>query len=237
MKKRLLLVLILSVLALLVLSPAAGGVASADTPEPPSPTDASSAPTPTDLLEGVIVTRTPEPTATPGMIEQQVEELAETVGLARAAFLGLSVVDWTNLAISLLFVLAGYLIGTWLIRLALPRVVRRTRTEFDDWLLGAVGGDIRWLVVILALYPATMRLTFVGVGPKVLLGDVYFVVALALAVRIIFKLIDLADGWARQWMTEAGRGAELRHVTVLLTRVGRVVTAAVGVIILLTISA
>jgi hypothetical protein len=46
-------------------------------------------PTPTDPLEGVSMTKTPEPTATPGRIEQQVEELAKTVGLARATFLGL----------------------------------------------------------------------------------------------------------------------------------------------------
>ena len=104
MKTKLLLVLILSVAALLVLFSTVGCVASANptesaTPESASPTDESSAPAPTGLLEEVIVTRTPEPTATPGRIEQQVEELAETVGLARTTFLGLSVVHWSNLAI------------------------------------------------------------------------------------------------------------------------------------------
>lgn len=99
MKTKLLLVLILSVAALLVLFSTVGCVASANPPEPASPTDESSAPAPTGLLEEVIVTRTPEPTATPGRIEQQVEELAETVGLARTTFLGLSVVHWSNLAI------------------------------------------------------------------------------------------------------------------------------------------
>jgi hypothetical protein len=84
--------------ALLVLLAAMGGIASADTLEPPSPADTSftdessadASPTsaPTDPLGGVIITRTPEPTATPGRIEQQVEALAETVGLARTTFLG-----------------------------------------------------------------------------------------------------------------------------------------------------
>jgi MscS family membrane protein len=212
------------------------------TPEPgntvsttPEPASAEESPTPaaTDLLEGVIMTRTPEPTPTPGRIEQGVEELVDTVGLARTTFLGLSVVSWINLAISLLYVLAGYLIGTWLIRRILPRVVGRTRTEFDDWLLGAVGGDVRWLVVILALYVATMRLTFVSAGLKTFLGDVYFVVGLVLVVRVVFRTIDLADGWARQRMTDAGREGELEHVIVLLTRLGRVATALIGLIILL----
>jgi MscS family membrane protein len=238
MKRNLPLAVILSVLALVVLFPAVGRQVSADTPQPPSPTvepytGASPAPEPTDLLEGVIVTRTPEPTATPGRIERQVEEVAETVGLARATFLGLSVVNWVNLAISLLYVLAGYLIGTWLIRYALPLVVRRTRTQFDDRLLEAIVGDVRWLVVVLALYVATNRLTFVGAGLKTFLGDTYFVVGLVLVVRIVFKLIDLADAWARQHMAQAGREGELDRVNVLFSRMARVVTAAVGLIILL----
>lgn len=190
-------------------------------------------PTPTDILEGVVMTRTPEPTATPGRVEQQVEELVDTVGLGRATFLGLSVINWVNLAISLLYVFVGYAIGTWLIRRVLTRLVRRTVTEFDDRLLEAVGGGVRWLVVMLTLYLATIRLTFLRAGLKVLLSDVYFVVALALVIRIIFKVIDLADGWAHQRITQAGREGELENVTVLLTRLGRVVTAVVGVIILL----
>jgi MscS family membrane protein len=238
MKKRLLLVLMLSVAVLLIPFPAGEGIVFADTPEPPSPmdgspTDESPTPEPTDLLEGVIMTRTPEPTATPGRVEQQVEELAETVGLGRVTFLGLSIVNWANLAISLLSVLAGYLIGTWLVRRVLPQAVRRTPTEFDDRSLKAIGSQVRWLVVLLTLYFATNRLTFVGARLKTFLGDVYFVVGLVIVVRVVFKLIDLADEWARQRMAQAGREGELEHVTVLLTRVGRVVTAIVGVIILL----
>jgi MscS family membrane protein len=238
MKKSHLLALIWSILALLVLSPAGNGVVSAQTPESPSPsagspTTASPAPTPTDLLEGVIMTRTPEPTATPGRIERQVEEVAETIGLAQTTFLGLSVVNWTNLAISLLYVLIGYLIGTGLIRYVLPLIVRRTQTQFDDHLLGAIVGDIRRLVVILALYIATDRLTFASIGLKQVLGDIYFVVGLFLVVLIVFKLIDLAGGWFRLRMTRAGREDEPARVNVLFSRAARVLTAVVGLLILL----
>jgi small-conductance mechanosensitive channel len=192
-------------------------------------------PTPeaTDLLEGVIMTRTPEPTATPGRIERQVEELAETVGLAQTTFLGLSLVNWTNLAISLLYVLIGYLIGTALIRYVLPLIVRRTQTQFDDRLLGAIVGDIRRLVVILALYMATDRLTFVSIALKQFLGDVYFVLGLFLVVLIVFKLVDLASVWFRQRMTQTGREGEPDRVNVLFSRAARVLTAVVGLIILL----
>jgi hypothetical protein len=205
MKKRVFLTLIWSIAASLLALPILQDMISAQSPEPPSPTDPTPAPTATDLLESVIITRTPEPTATPGILQQQVEEVIETVGLAQTTFLGFSVVNWINLTISLLYVLIGYLIGTGLIRYLLPLVVRRTQTQFDDRLLGAIVGDIRRLVVILALYLATNRLSFARVGLRTLLEDVYFVVGLLLVVRIVFKLIDLADGWSRHRMTRAGR--------------------------------
>ena len=47
MKKRVLFILIWSLAGLLVSVPIGEGAVSAQTPEPPSPTDASSAPTPT----------------------------------------------------------------------------------------------------------------------------------------------------------------------------------------------
>ncbi|MGD8399234.1 MAG: hypothetical protein PVG11_10305, partial [Anaerolineae bacterium] len=169
-------------------SPAGSG-----TPAPEGSQEPTPEPTPTDVLEGVVMTRTPEPTATPGRVEQQVEELVKSVGLARTTFLGLSVVDWINLAISLVYVLVGYLIGTWLIRSLLPRVVRRTRTEFDDRALETIGGGVRWLVALFALNMATTRLTFARAGLKTFLGDVYFVIGLFLAVRVAFRLIGLAD--------------------------------------------
>jgi small-conductance mechanosensitive channel len=225
--------MIWSIAVLLVLVLAAKGMVSAQTPEPPTPTDATPAPTATDVLEGIISTRTPEPTATPGVIQQQVEEVVEIIGLAQTTLLGLTIVNWTNLAISLFYVIVGYLIGTGLIRYILPLIVRRTQMQFDDQLLGAIAGNTRWLVVIWALFIATDRLIFVQAGLKRLLEDVYFVVGLLLVVRMVFKLIDLADDWARRRMTRAGREGELERVNVLFSRVAQILTASVAVIILL----
>jgi MscS family membrane protein len=251
MANRRLKVLISSVLVLLTLLLAGGGMASANargqgiaqvgTPAPASleeggeePTGDSPAPTPTGLLEDVIMTRTPVPTPTPGLIQQEVINLVARAGLARTKVLGLSVTDWILLGASLLLVLAGYLIGTWLIRRGLRRVVRRTPTEFDDRLLEAVGGEIRWLVVLLTLHLATAGLTFVSAGLKTLLKDAYFVVALVLVMRIVFRLIDLADGWAREHSRAAGREGELEPLIVLLSRLGRVILVVLALSILLS---
>lgn len=126
----------LIVVSVLVLLSCASQVVFAETP-PPGPTSAAPAGSaiPTSVLpaslatrvpEGAILTRTPEPTATPGLLLEAVSAVAENRGLAGESFLGLPVEDWISLGISLLIVLAGYLVGTWLIRRVLPRVVQRT---------------------------------------------------------------------------------------------------------------
>ena len=136
--------------------------------------------------------------------------------------------------LSLLIVLVGYLIGTWLIRSVLVRAVQRSATDFDDRFLASIGSDVRWLVVLITLHFATVRLTFVSAEVKAFLKDVYVVVGLLLTVRVIFKLIDLADEWVRLRAAEVGREGELEPLMVLLSRVGRVLVVILGITILLS---
>jgi MscS family membrane protein len=239
MEKRQLLHLVVCAVTLLTLFAAHGGLAFADTPAPAdrasaAPEGDEPAPTATGLLEEVIATRTPEPTATPGVVQEQVAELVARAGLARTTILGLTVTDWVLLLGSLLMVVAGYAIGTWLIRSILPRVVQRTPMELDDRFLVAIGSDVRWLVVLLTLHFATIRLTFVSAGVKALLKDAYFIVGVVLGARIIWKLIDLADEWVRERAIEEGRESQLEPVIVLSSRVGRVLVVILGITILLS---
>jgi small-conductance mechanosensitive channel len=160
-------------------------------------------------------------------------QLVVRAGLSRVTFFGLTAADWASLGVSILYIVAGYLVGTWGIRRLLPRLARRTATPFDDALLKTAGSGLRWLVVLFAVHQATGRLTFVPAGLKTLLQDVYFVLGLALAVRFIFRLIQFADGWYRERSAAAGREDELAPVITLLVRVGRVVVALFAIAILL----
>jgi small-conductance mechanosensitive channel len=182
----------------------------------------------------MVVTRTPAPTAAPDVIDQGVNKVASATGLGTTHFLGLYVADWMNLGVSFFIVLAGYLIGTWLIRRGLPMVARRTPTEFDSRLLDAIGPNLRWLVVVFALHFTTERLTFLGAGLKVLLTDVYFVLGLGISLRIVWMLIDLSNDWYREHVAAEMRLEDIDPALILMVRMGRVTVVVVGAFILLS---
>jgi small-conductance mechanosensitive channel len=163
-----------------------------------------------------------------------VTALVARAGLARTTFLGLSVTDWVNLAISVFVVLVGYLLGTWLIRRLLPRVVRRTPSPIDDAILEAVGPDVRWLVVVLGLGFATSRLVFVNADLKLFLKDAYFVLGLVIAVRLVWHVIDLGYQQYHEQLAQAGRAEQLDPALILLARLLRLSVIITGLLILLS---
>ena len=204
---------------------------AAETEPPPLGTPESEPATTEEsgILDGAVTTRTPEPTATPGVISEGVSKVTEQTGLARVSFLGLAAEDWINLGISLLIVLIGYLIGTWVIRRVLPQLVRRTATEFDDRLLEVTGSSIRWLIVLVVLQFAVVRLVFVQAELKSILQDIFFVLATVISFRIVWQLISLSDKWFGEQAARKDRGQELAPVIKLLVILGRVFTIVVGI--------
>jgi MscS family membrane protein len=192
------------------------------------------APTATALLGELVATRTPEPTSTPGPLANEVSNLSAQAGLATTRFLGLSVADWINLGLSLLFILIGYALGTLVIRRLLPRWARRTPSRFDNEILHAVGSDIRWLIVVLTTSFATDRLTFISVGLKSVLKDLYFIIGLYLVIRLVWKLIDLGGEWFQKSSVREGRGDELAPIILLVKRVSNALIGIIGITMLLS---
>lgn len=169
-----------------------------------------------DSLAEIVLTRTPEPTATPDALTEAVEEIAQETGLAGKTLLGLSFEDWFNLGFSLLIVLAAYLIGTWAIHWLFPRLVSRTKTDLDDRLLQVSGDELRWLVVVLILRFATDRLGFIGTDLKTTLADIYFLLILFLVIVILWRLINLAASEAAARAKKDGRQKQAESLITLM---------------------
>jgi MscS family membrane protein len=187
-----------------------------------------------ELLGEIVVTRTPEPTATPDQVAQAVNQFTQATGLTWRSFLGLAAEDWINLVISLVLVLIGYGIGVLLTRVLLRWIARRTSAQVGEAITKAIGPRLRWLVLILVLSFAARRLTFLSVELKTTLGDVFFALGMILSTLILWSLIDLAYDWQHAALKKAGRVDELDPVLILFTRMGRIVLVALALSILLS---
>jgi MscS family membrane protein len=122
----------------------------------------------------IIASRTPIATATPGQIGLVIEQFGNQLGLDEITFLGLSVSNWMNLALSTVIGILIYYLGMWIIRKILRHLVARTPTEIDDLILSHVDDQLNWLVIIMAIQIAILRLQFVGVDVKRIVQDVAF---------------------------------------------------------------
>lgn len=138
--------------------------------------------------------------------------MSARTGLDETFFLGLSVEDWINLAISLLIILIGYVLGTWLVRWLERRVVQRTSSDVGSRLVGLIGDLVRWVVVLFFLQFSTHRLDFLRAELKELLSDLYFVLAWVLLLRITWMLINLGVERVSQRLNQRGRGDEITPV-------------------------
>jgi MscS family membrane protein len=181
--------------------------------------------------DGLISSRDPRPTATPGVITISVENLfAKSDG---AEFLWLDWADWVNLFISLLIAFLGYVLGSWILYGILGRVVARTQNEFDNEIYKLVRSDLRWLIVVFTLRFATMRLIFLNSGIKSFLNDVYFIFILLLLIRIAWKLIDFGEAWYREKSIQIGNETQLGPAISWIAHVLKVIAVLSAIVILL----
>ncbi len=148
--------------------------------------------------EQIVSTPTPEPTATPGFIEDAVSDIASATGLDRRVVLGLTGEDWVNLAISLSIVLLGIFVIGRLVFLSLLALARSLPGSRGESFLHKIKNQIRWFVGIMIVQYATGRLIFLPAEWKQSLNQLYFTLYVATAAVILWKLIDSALTWYQE---------------------------------------
>lgn len=201
-------------------------------PEPESAVEGQEEPA-TMGLEEIVNTRAPQPTTTPDWISREVKDLVESTRLEGATFLGLTADNWINLGISLLIIVIGYAIGTFVTRGWVAKWVSgHTSSEFGEVLQEDIAPRIKWLIVIPAFYLATIRLDFISVGVKRVLGDVYFVLGLFLITLLVWSLTDVTYGYYRQKYAKEGREEQILPILLLLRRIAHIAIVLMFVYIL-----
>ncbi len=203
------------------------------TPELPAASPGSLTPSAenTSDSEAIIIVPTPEPTSTPDRLTQSVDEFGRSIGADQIIFLGLTGIDWINLGISWLIILASYGVGGIVARVIMPRLTRRVPKPYDRELRDVVSPKIRQLFGLFGLWFATQRLDFLSFELKFFLYDVYFVIGLIISTQIGLKLIDVAAHYYADRIEPPERKAEMTPIISLLSRLGY------GVVIVLAIAA
>ncbi len=185
-------------------------------------------------LADVAPTRTPAPTATPGVIDQRISKFVRQRGIQSITILGLRIEDWINLALSILIVLFGFIVGTWLIRRLLPRLFERNNIKLGNDIINNVGEDIRWLATLIAINYAVSRLIFIYSEIKKFTADILFVAMIWFAVHATFKLIDLAEAESKKRTDAAEQGDRITPVLTLTTRILKVLASLLAIMVLLS---
>jgi small-conductance mechanosensitive channel len=170
---------------------------------------------PTPAEEEIIITPTPQPTATPGVIDRSVAEISAETGLDRQVYLGLTGEDWINLGISVLIFIIGTLLLSRIVHFVLRLIVRSTPSKRDDEFIAAIRRHINILISVLVVNFATDRLAFIPVFWKETLRQIYFTILIIVIAAILWKLIDLYFNWHRAKVAPEGQvdhGASLRYL-------------------------
>jgi small-conductance mechanosensitive channel len=156
-----------------------------------APTDESGGTT-ADGIAATVVSRTPVPTPTPGIIDREINNITTSLGLTGKTFLGLSVDDWFSLAFSVLIVVVGYFLGFRLLVWFLKWIAHRTSRKFDGSVLKNIEPDLKLLLLVFFTRFAVLRLDFLSDGLRTTADDLFFILELVIVSIIAIRLINFS---------------------------------------------
>ena len=159
----------------------------------------SPTPTPSPTQAATVSDEGDEPQSTKqlftivGPVSQWVSDLASQYGWDQIFFLGLSVEDWINLALSILFFVLIYISGKWLINRGLREVFKRASIEAGEEFLKLIKSQINWLVITIASQLGLARLTFLSLELRIILNQVFFIAYLTIIAIILWKAVGFGS--------------------------------------------
>lgn len=171
--------------------------------------------------EGQILSSpTPAPTATPGAVQDLVDEVVAAVGAEKTEVLGLQVSDWINLLFSVVIVLLGVLVIYNLTYFVLERITKQTESPHDNEFLHSIRSQIQWFAWVFSLDFAINRLPFLSPTTKQTAHLAALVLYILIGTLILWKLIDFALDWYVDSMPEEEQAAG-RDASIIIQRLAR----------------
>jgi small-conductance mechanosensitive channel len=136
------------------------------------------------------------------------------------SFLGLPLVDWIDLGISVLIIVIGYWVGIPLLARLLSWFVKRTNLKFDDSFLAHILPDLKMLIILFFMRFAVLRLNFLSDEFRTFLDDVFFILGLLVITVIAVRLINFGTRWYENKLLSDEDRSRMRPVITALNRFG-----------------
>lgn len=178
--------------------------------------------------------RTPVPTFTPDRVEGQIEDFTTQTGLTGRSFLGLRVEDWINIVVSGLIILVGYYVFIKLVMRVSIGIVKRSASEIDDEILILITKYLNWLLLLLLVRYAALRLDFLSEGMRFILNDLFFIAVVGIATIITWEIIRFVADRYEQNLKSAEDQYKISPLIITIKRIAISVVLIIAFSILLT---
>jgi len=152
-------------------------------------------------------------------------------------FFGLDSAQWLDLGISLLIVAAVLVLGRRVLHVLLDRVVRRlirrTRTTFDDAVFDALRAPLYWLGVVIAFQAALARLEFLPATWYARLGDIFYLLYITVGFIAAWRFVLKIFAWYEHEMAARTENNLAEQLMPFFRRVVMIILGLIGIIFLL----
>ena len=212
-------------------APTATLSSSQTAPTPETSAEGSGQVVPEDVVDvsTAVAARTPEPTPTPGRVDQGISEITSDLGVSGKTFLGITVEDWIDIGLSVLIVLLAYFLAVKFLTVIFRWIARRTSTELDNRLVEHLAPDLKWLVVLFFTRFAILRLDFLSDTARKTIEDVFFGLGLLIFAVIGIRLIKYGGAWYKDNLES---DEERERLDPLVGAVQRILNLALVIILL-----
>ena len=152
-------------------------------------------------------------------------------------FVGLTQDQWIDLGISLLILAAAAIAGRWLLAFLLDRLMNRlaksTETTLDDALLAAVRPPLYWLLLLIILRAAIVRLDFLPSSWEAPLDDFFYAADIVIGFIFVGRLVHHLMVWYGKEMAERTETNLDEQLLPFFRRLVLVFLILIGLIVLL----
>ena len=152
-------------------------------------------------------------------------------------FSELTLEQWLDIVLSISVLLATAILGRWVIRVILGRVIRRftgfTKNTLDDAILDAISPPLYWLALIYAFQFALNRLDATFNQLSFDLDQVFFVLFSLVGFVVAWRLVSKIANWYAKQLATTGEVELGEQLLPFFRRVALIILTLIVIIILL----